>query len=68
MHITASRIALPDLDQCVRLRTFTLVQNPAGDDDPLAQRFTTIYGAIPGQIVVERIERFVAKNRSSNLG
>ncbi len=47
--VPASRVGLPDLDQCVRNGPAVGVEDTAGHDDPLAERL----GRVPrGQIAV----------------
>jgi hypothetical protein len=60
MKVPACRVALPQLDQRICQRTSVLVDNPAGDDDALAEWLT---GVMAREIVVGLADRQMSEQR-----
>lgn len=48
--VAARRVGLPDLDQLAADRAPVAVEQPAGDRDPLTDRFALV---LPGEVVVD---------------
>src|SRR5262249_51637330 len=63
--IAPGSVALPELNQGARDRAAVLVQDPPGDDDPLAERLA---GVLTRQVVVGFADRAVAEQRAGELG
>ena len=59
--VAPAGVRLPHLDERVRDRAAVLVENPAGDDDPLAHRLAR---ELPGQVAVEIADRILAEHRA----
>ena len=64
VEVAAGGVRLPDLDQRRADRPAVAVGDPAGDDDPLAERLALV---LAGEVVVELADGVVAVDRPGQL-
>ena len=65
--IATAGIGLPDLNQRVRNGARVFVQNPAMQDDALANRAGSGLGVVLQQVVVDRVDVIMAEHRPGDF-
>ena len=64
VDVAAAGVGLPDLDELVPHRPAVAVEDPAGDDHPLADRLAAV---LDGQVGLERVDVAVPEHRRPQL-